>query len=84
MENGRIHNLKLNRLFVNDVFNGVKRFEIRLNDRDYQVGDLIKFKPYPYSFVKHPIEEKTYKITYILSAFVLQEGYVALGIEEVK
>lgn len=81
MINARIHYLKLNRCYVDDVFSGKKQFEIRLNDRDYQVGDYIVFTPFPYSFYHNPIEDKTYVITYVLSCFGLAKGYVALGIE---
>ena len=40
----KVHKLKLKELYFEDVNSGKKPFEIRLNDRDYQVGDLIEFR----------------------------------------
>ena len=40
----KTHNLKLRMDFCDDVLRGKKTFEIRYNDRGYQVGDLIKFR----------------------------------------
>ena len=89
----KTHNLKLRMDFCDDVLRGKKTFEIRYNDRGYQTGDLIKFIPingiaYEDFFgniiqdAQHPISEKVYRITYILSGWGLKDGYVALGIEE--
>ena len=82
MINGRIHYLKLSQFFVDDVFSGRKTFEIRLNDRDFQVGDYIVFTPVPSWNKRHPIEDETYVITYILSRFGLQSGLVAMSIKK--
>lgn len=38
--------LKLDTKFYDDVKSGRKDFEIRKNDRDYQVGDILKLKRY--------------------------------------
>ena len=35
------HYIKCETRFFKDVENGEKKFEIRKNDRDYQVGDMI-------------------------------------------
>ncbi|MFH7619636.1 DUF3850 domain-containing protein [Leuconostoc mesenteroides] len=37
----KIHELKLDTEYFDDVNSGLKTFEIRKNDRDYQVGDLL-------------------------------------------
>ncbi|WP_349535176.1 DUF3850 domain-containing protein [Leuconostoc citreum] len=37
----KIHELKLDRFYFDDVKSGLKTFEIRKNDRDFQVGDLL-------------------------------------------
>lgn len=82
----RVHELKLNQKFEKAVWLGDKPFEIRKNDRDYQVGDRIRF---------HVVDDRgnawaslldriTFEITYVLSGWGLEEGYVALGIREIE
>lgn len=36
-----VHDLKIKPEYYRDVVNGDKTFEIRKNDRDYKVGDLL-------------------------------------------
>ncbi|AYF99887.1 DUF3850 domain-containing protein [Lactococcus allomyrinae] len=40
----KIHELKLDIKYFDDVKNGIKNFEIRKNDRDFQVGDILELK----------------------------------------
>ena len=63
-----------------------KCFEVRENDRGYQKGYLVQFEPYdPYKLsTHHPIREKTYMITYVLSGWGIKNGYVAFGIKEAE
>lgn len=39
----QVHELKIKEEYYRDVALGRKTFELRKNDRNYQVGDLIKF-----------------------------------------
>lgn len=82
----KTHKLKLNIKFCDEVLSGAKTFEIRYDDRDYEVGDLIEFKPVDNDgeVGYHKVQNRTYKITYILDNWGLKEGYVALAIKEVK
>lgn len=82
----KTHEIKLSIEFCDDVFSGAKSFEIRNNDRNYQIGDIIRFIPVSGNglHIHHSVENKEYVITYILSGWGLKEGYVALGITEVK
>lgn len=88
----KIHSLKLNIKYCDDVLSGIKTFEVRKNDRDFQVGDLIKFIPinssslpcFKYDLCKHEILDTCYVITYILSDYGLKDGYVVLAIKEDK
>ena len=81
-----IHNIKLNIEFCDLVNNGVKSFEIRRDDRNYNVGDYIRFNPVGILFqeVEHPIKYKMFEITYILRGWGLQEGFCALAIKEIN
>lgn len=42
----KIHKLKLDNDYFNDVESGIKNFEIRKNDRGFQVGDILELKRY--------------------------------------
>lgn len=39
----KLHELKIKHEYLEAVSLGIKTFELRKNDRDYQVGDLIHF-----------------------------------------
>jgi len=39
-----IHHLKIEEKYLNAIKDGSKTFEIRFNDRDYQVGDILVFQ----------------------------------------
>jgi len=78
------HRLKIKQCYLCRIVEGSKTFDVRLNDRDYQVGDIIVFLPledknYNAYDIVSPIPE--YRINYILSNFHgLREGYVCLAI----
>jgi len=40
----KIYDLKIKSLYFDAVVNGDKTFEIRKDDKDYQVGDLVKMR----------------------------------------
>lgn len=79
-----IHQLKIKQCYLCHLLEGNKTFEIRKNDRDFQVGDTIQFLPiedenYNVYELASPIPE--YKINYVLSDFSgLQQNYVGLAI----
>lgn len=59
----RIHELKIKNRYWAVVYEGAKMFELRKNDRDFQVGDIIQFKLVDADI---DISEFKYRITYIL------------------
>jgi ASC-1-like (ASCH) protein len=74
------HCIKIKRCYLEHILENKKTFEVRKNDRDYQVGDTLVF---------NNIEEENftglgnipiYKITYIHSGIGLNATYVILGI----
>jgi len=81
------HELKIKQCYLCRIIEGLKTFEVRLNDRDYQVGDIIKFLPledsdYNAYEIKGTIPE--YRIIYIMTNFTgLREGYIAMSIKEI-
>lgn len=84
----KLHEIKLNKKFVDAVLSGDKCFEIRKNDRGYQKGDIVNFIPVDddglFTFGSSMIRDKEYEITYVLNGWGLQEGYVVFGIKEKK
>ena len=80
------HEIKLLEEFCKPVDNGDKTFEVRLNDRNYSVGDYVKFIPWDGKANKESkkfqtLKKTIYEITYILSGWGLQDEYVAFSIE---
>ena len=75
-----IHELKIEDNYLKNLLLGTKKSEIRLNDRDYQVGDVLEFKEYKeYPNDLNPITHH-FEITHIHSGLGLKECYVALSI----
>lgn len=79
------HELKLKSSYYNASLINAKTFEIRKNDRNFKVGDVLKLVE-----VSSETQEITGKfhckqITYILdNAEYLKEGYVCLGLRPTK
>lgn len=80
----KTHELKIKPNYYISVMSGVKNFELRKFDRDYEVGDLIKFiviNDNGQAFKSNIV----YKITYILcncEQYGLKDGYCIMGIEK--
>lgn len=77
------HEIKLSSEYFDDVKNGIKTFEIRKNDRDYNINDILVMREYT--------ENKEYTGRYLEAVIIyilnnesfLQKDYVALGIKSV-
>lgn len=81
-----IHNIKIYKHFADDILYRQKTFEIRFNDRNYQLGDYLIFQCIDESTkepIRHTINFQRYRIIYVLSGHGLADGYLALGIERV-
>lgn len=78
------HNLKTLPKYFKAVVKGEKTFEVRKDDRDYQVGDTLLLQKYDNG--QYLVDEWRVEITYILGRnddekmFVADE-YVILGIK---
>ena len=85
----RVHMLKINEDYADSVLFGDKNFEVRINDRGFQKGDIVHFVPLDRTDGsakdRHFIYTKEYEITYVLGSFRgLADGYVAFGIKEIE
>ena len=69
-----MHELKIEKNYLENLCLNKKKAEIRYNDRDYQVGDKLSFISSGYS--------RVFIITHIHSGLGLQEGYVCLSLEQ--
>lgn len=74
--------LKCSPEYFKDICNGIKRFEVRKNDRDYKIGDRLILDEYSYENGGYSGECAIAKIIYILNdPDYCKDGYVILGIE---
>lgn len=83
------HRLKVLIKYADAIMDGTKTFEVRKNDRDYEVGDKIVFDVVTNEgnavgeAARHPLNGATYRIDYILDDFEgLAQKYVALAISK--
>ena len=81
------HRIKIQQPYLRHILEGKKTFEVRKNDRDYQVGDTIYFMPLTdengYDVYNNGYKSQSFEITYVHQGLGLQEGYCVLGIKEV-
>ena len=83
MEKIKLHEIKLDLNFADDVLSGRKTFEVRTCDRAYQRNDLIRFNVINHKkkSVDHELNEIIHKITYVMSGFGIKDGWVVFGIK---
>jgi len=72
------HKLKIQQEYLDNLVAGVKKVEIRINDRDYQSGDTLEFNDYS---VHSKPKLYTFKITHIHSGDGMNQNVVALSVE---
>lgn len=89
----KLHELKILHKYLIDVSLGIKTFELRKNDRDYQVGDLIHFidvkedKNTSKGIEPYINEDELYRITYVLKdveKYGLDKDYCILAIKKLE
>ena len=71
-----IHDLKIEPNYLKNLRDGIKKCEIRVNDRDYQKGDMLRFKKNS----RAKAEEVLFTITHIHSGLGMKENYVCLSV----
>ena len=74
------HYIKCSAIFFEDAADGIKNFELRFNDRDYRVGDILHMTEHKDGHNTNRFIEQ--EIVYILEEFAgLKDGYCILGVE---
>lgn len=82
-----IHHLKISDKFADAILDGDKTFEVRYNDRGYNKGDKIVFivvDDVGTCISYHPLNDKMFEITYVLSGWGIKENYVVFSIKQVE
>ncbi len=76
------HDLKCWPQYFDRVASGEKSFELRKNDRDFQVGDYLRLNHYDPDKDQYNDSWFIRRITYILHgpAFGLEEGYCIMSL----
>ena len=76
------HKLKTINPHFQDQFNGCKTFEIRLDDRGFQVGDTLKLLEFDKFECIHSGRWVEVFVTHILSGYpAVEDGYVVMSTE---
>jgi len=76
------HELKVLPKYYKEILSGRKTFELRKNDRNYMVGDIVELKEWDGKYTGHHTKRE---ITYILAdakEYGLADGYCILGLRE--
>ena len=77
----KIHDLKIDPDYFDDVITGKKTFEVRRNDRDFKVGELLNLQEYDREKREYTGHNIIKGIGYILdNQEYLREEYIILGI----
>lgn len=72
------HELKTINPYFEDIYSGNKRFELRQNDRNFQVGDRVNLNEYIPHRDQYTGRTITAEITYILQGYndsIINSGY---------
>ena len=67
-----IHELKIKDEYLDNLISGKKKFEIRYNDRDYQLDDTLMFERWGIQYL--------FGITHIHSGLGLENGYIIMSV----
>ena len=79
----RFHDLKTVTPYFGLIQEGLKDFEIRFDDRDFLVDDILNLQEYKHRELTGECVQK--RIKYILRRFKgLQTGYVVIGLEGIE
>lgn len=75
----KTHELKCWPEYFKPMMRGEKRFEIRQNDRDFRVGDMLRLREFDPTQGLYTGLEMRQRVTY-LTDFAQQPGYVVLSV----
>jgi hypothetical protein len=79
----KIHELKILHKFCKEIVVGAKSFEIRKNDRNFQVGDILHLKEIGDNTGKYTGFEMFLRVLNIHQELGLEDGYVCMSIKRI-
>jgi hypothetical protein len=74
------HEMKTWPIFFRQVKAGRKSFEVRRNDRDFHVGDVLILQEYDPAAKTYTGDFVARGVTYLMEGMGLEPGYVAMAI----
>ncbi len=77
------HTVKIKTKYLLRILDKEKLFEVRINDRDYQAGDILHFEEERDDTQCRNCSVRK-KITYVHSGLGMEAGYVVLGLAETE
>ncbi len=81
----RTHRLKTLTPYFENVLNGRKLAEVRLNDRDYQVGDILELEGYDGNDKLYKGGTAIRQVTHVLVGCPgIEPGYCVLSMDKVQ
>jgi len=72
------HSLKIKEMWLDRLLDGSKKCEVRVNDRDYQIGDFLEFCDYRAT----PPQRHLFQVTHVLPGgqYGIQPGWCVLSV----
>lgn len=78
-----MHYLKCWNPYFEDMYQGKKNFEVRLNDRRFEEGDILIIWEYDKKTDERMSRHKIVEVTYVYAGDIgIEKGYVVLGIRD--
>lgn len=76
------HELKTWPEYFQDIMEGSKTFEVRKNDRNYEVGDTLLLREYDPGAKEYTGSEITVRVHYILNGgqFGIEKGFIVMSV----
>lgn len=80
----KVHELKIKHKYCIEIVKGKKKFEVRFNDRDFEVGDILHLKEISDVFGLYTGFEMFARVDYIHEGLGMEEGYVCMSFTQVR
>ena len=78
------HELKIQPQYFEDIISGTKTFEIRKNDRNYQVGDVLTLREFNNGeYTNRFIRKRVAYIHHGDGNFGIEQGYCVMALRNV-